>query len=95
MKNVFYSEYFEEHIFEIEYYYRTHESNNRAEKVLKSIANEIDRIVNNPLEFPIETKNQYKGYKKSVVHYTFIIYFLLLGENEILISDIIHGKMNF
>lgn len=84
---------FENGIFEIEYYYRTFESDNRAEKVLESINENIFRIRKNPLEFPIVPEYKKEEIRKAVVHNTFIIYFKL-SIDKILLLDIFHGKMD-
>ena len=92
--SVFYSEEFEEHIFEIEYYYRNFESDSRAEKVLKSIIKCIESIQKQPEMFPFETSYKFVGNRKAVVHQTFVIYFKIMTKTDIMIIDIIHGKIN-
>ena len=91
---IFSSEEFEDNIFEIEYYYRNFESDNRAEKVLKSIKECVSRISNSPEEFPFENESIEKTIRKAVIHHTFILHFKIISTDSILLLGIIHGKMN-
>ena len=80
---------FEEQLVAIVSYYLENESPQRADKVAQSISETVQRIKENPLQFPIYEKA--KDCRKAVVHDTFIILFKVI-ETQIFVFDIYHGK---
>jgi len=82
-------------LFEIEFYLREFEGDNRADKVLASIDQEVERILQNPFQY-----QQYglidppdANTRRAIVHRSYIIVFHIV-DFSVLILRIYHGKQN-
>jgi plasmid stabilization system protein ParE len=83
---------FEQSLWEIEYYLYQNEGEARCDKIINSIYEKIDYIVQNPLHFPIFHILHKTGSFRKAVHYkTYLIIYEVTGYH-IEFVDVVHGK---
>jgi plasmid stabilization system protein ParE len=83
---------FELSLWEIEHYLYQNEGEARCDKIINSIYEKIDYIVQNPLHFPIYHIPNKSGTFRKAVHFKTYLIIYEFADNHIEFVDVVHGK---